>query len=75
MKVGPEVSVEKGEYIFNLHHQNVGQNHSIKTVNTSFENMEKLKYFGTTLRIEQKTKFGEFLVLFSSESSVILSAV
>jgi hypothetical protein len=50
MKVGPEISVGKRECIFIFHHQNVGQNHSMKAVNTSFENMGKLKYFGTMLR-------------------------
>jgi hypothetical protein len=31
------------------HHQNSGQNHDIKTVNGSFENVAKLKYLVTTV--------------------------
>jgi len=29
--------------------QNAGQNHSMKTDNTSFERVEEFKYLGTTL--------------------------
>jgi hypothetical protein len=31
------------------HHYNAEQAHNIKTAITSFENVEKLKYFGTTV--------------------------
>jgi hypothetical protein len=32
--------------------QNAGQDHSIKTVNSSFERVEEFKYLGTTLTIK-----------------------
>jgi hypothetical protein len=61
-------------------YQKAGQKHSIKTENRSFEDVTKFKYLGTTLmdqnsklhakRDEEQTKFGECLLLVSSESSV-----
>jgi hypothetical protein len=38
--------------MFMFHEQKVGQNRNIKTANESFENVAKLKYFGTTLTNE-----------------------
>jgi hypothetical protein len=47
--VGLEVNPEKTKYILMLHNQKIGQRHSIKIVNRSFEDVAKFKYLGTTL--------------------------
>jgi hypothetical protein len=49
-EVGLEVNTEKNKHTFLSDHQNTEQNHSLLTANISFENVEKLKYFGTTVR-------------------------
>jgi hypothetical protein len=43
-KVGLETNTEKTKYIVMSCQQNVGQNHYLLIVNTSFENMAKFKY-------------------------------
>jgi len=42
-KVGLEINAEKTECMFISHHQNAGQNHSIKIVTTFFKNVVKFK--------------------------------
>jgi hypothetical protein len=48
-KVGLEVNPEKTKYMLISHSQKVGQKHSIKIANRSFEGVAKFKYLGTTL--------------------------
>jgi histidinol-phosphate/aromatic aminotransferase/cobyric acid decarboxylase-like protein len=48
-EVGLEVNPEKTKYILMSCSQKVGQKHSIKIVNRSFEDVVKFKYLGTTL--------------------------
>jgi len=43
------VNVNKTKYMVISRDQNAGQNHNIQIDNSSFERVEKLKYFGTTL--------------------------
>jgi hypothetical protein len=47
--VGLEVNVEKSKYMLLSRQQNAGQNHDIQIVNRSFENVARLKHFGTTI--------------------------
>jgi hypothetical protein len=63
-------------------YQNAGQNHNIKIANRSFENMAKFQYLGMTINqnlipeeIMSILNLGNVLLLFSSESFVISSAV
>jgi hypothetical protein len=44
-----EVKSERTKYILMSLYQNVGQKHSIKIANRSFEDVAKFKYLGTTL--------------------------
>jgi hypothetical protein len=46
---GLEVNPEKTKYILMSHGQKIGQKHSIKIANRSFEDVAKFKYLGTTL--------------------------
>jgi hypothetical protein len=48
-EAGLEVNPEKTKYMLMSHNQKLGQMHSIKIVNRSFDNVAKLKYLGTTL--------------------------
>jgi hypothetical protein len=44
-----EINAEKTKYMIMTRHPNSGQNQIIRIANESLENVEKLKYFGTTL--------------------------
>jgi hypothetical protein len=48
-EVGLEVNPEKTKYMLISRSQKRGQKHSIKTLNWSFEDVAKFKYFRTTL--------------------------
>jgi len=47
-----ELYADKNKYVFMYRDQNAGWIHSIKTDNRSFENLEVLKYLGTTLTLQ-----------------------
>jgi hypothetical protein len=48
-EVGLEVNPEKTKYMLMSRSQKIGQKHSIKIANRSFEDVATFKYFGTTL--------------------------
>jgi hypothetical protein len=48
-ETGLEASADKTKYMVMSQDQDAGQNHSMKTDNSSFERVEEFKYFGTTL--------------------------
>jgi hypothetical protein len=48
-EAGLEVNPEKTKYMLMSRSHNVGQKHSIKIANRSFEDVVKIKYLGTTL--------------------------
>jgi hypothetical protein len=48
-KVGLGVHSEKTKYMLMSRHQNKGQNHNIKIGNRCFKNVDKFRYFGTTV--------------------------
>jgi hypothetical protein len=48
IKFGLEANTHK-KYLFTSRHQNEEQNHNIKIVNRSFENVENFKYFEKTI--------------------------
>jgi hypothetical protein len=51
-EVGLEVNPEKSKYMLMSRSQKMGQKHSIKIVNRSFEDVAKFKYLRTTLTDE-----------------------
>jgi hypothetical protein len=55
-EVGLEVNTEKSKYMLVSHHQNVGQNHNFLTVNKSFKNVAKFKYFRATVANQNNIK-------------------
>jgi hypothetical protein len=48
-EVAVEVNSEKTKYVLMSRSQKIGQKHSLKTANRSFEDVAKFKYLGTTL--------------------------
>jgi hypothetical protein len=82
-EVGVEVNPEKTKYMLMSHSQKIGQNHSIKIANRSFEDVVKFKYLGTTLteqnwmhdKIKSRLNLGVCLLPFSSVSSALPPAV
>jgi aspartate carbamoyltransferase regulatory subunit len=48
-EVGLEVTPEKVKYMLMSHSQKIGQKHSIKIANRSFEDVAMFTYLGTTL--------------------------
>jgi len=48
-EIGLEVNSDKTKYMVMSQDQNVGQSHSIKIDNSSFERVEEFKYLGTSL--------------------------
>jgi hypothetical protein len=48
-EVGLDVNLEKAKYMLMCHSQKIGQKHSIKTANRSFEDVAKFEYIGTSL--------------------------
>ena len=55
-EIGLEVSADKTKYMVMSRDQNVGQNHSVRIVNTTFERVEEIKYLGTTLTIQNSIR-------------------
>jgi hypothetical protein len=51
-EVGLEVNPEKTKYMLMSRSQKIGQKHSIKIANRSFEDMAKFKYLRTTLTVQ-----------------------
>jgi hypothetical protein len=49
-EIGLVVNAEKSRHMLLSRHQNAGQNHNIKIVDSSFENVVQLKFLGTTVR-------------------------
>jgi hypothetical protein len=48
-ELGLQVNPEKTKHMLMSHSQRIGQKHSIKTANRSFEDVAKFKYLRTTL--------------------------
>jgi hypothetical protein len=48
-EVGLEVNPVKNKYMLMSHNQKIGQKHSLKIANSSFEDVAKFIYLGTTL--------------------------
>ena len=55
-EIGLEVSADKTKYMVISRDQNAGQNHSVRIDNSTFERVERFKYLGTTLTIENSIR-------------------
>jgi hypothetical protein len=55
-EIGLELNADKPRHIIMTQDQNAGRNHSIKTVNSSFEMVEQFKYLGTTLKHQNSSQ-------------------
>jgi hypothetical protein len=67
-EVGLEVNPEKTKYMLMSRSQKVGQQHSIKIANRSFEDVTKFKYLGTTLT-DQNCMHEEIKNILNSENA------
>jgi hypothetical protein len=50
-EVDLEVNPEKSKHVLMSSDQKAGQNHSIKTANSSFEGVAKFRYLGTKVTV------------------------
>ena len=55
-EIGLEVSADKTKYMVMSRDQNVGQNHSVRIDDNTFERVEEFKYLGTTLTIQNSIR-------------------
>jgi hypothetical protein len=82
-EVGLEVNPEKTKYMLVSRSQKIGQKHSIKIGNRSFEDVATFKYHGTTLtdknymheEIKSRQNSGNAWLPFGSQPSVLPPAV
>jgi hypothetical protein len=71
-EVGLEVNPEKTEYMLMSHSPKIGQKHSTKAANRSFEDVAKFKYLRTTLT-DQNCTHREIKSRINSENACYLS--
>jgi len=82
-ETGLEVIVDKTKYMVMSQNETVGQSHNIRIDNKSFERVEQLKYFGTTLMYQNSTqeeincrfKLGRYLPSFDANNFVFPFAI
>ena len=55
-ETGLEVSADTTKYMVISRDRNVGQNHSVRIDNSTFERVEEMKYLGTTLTIQNSVR-------------------
>jgi hypothetical protein len=72
---GLEINVEKPKCMLLSRHQNVGQNRDIKIRDSTFENVLRFKYLGTTVTNQNLIQEEVSLLPFCPEPSVFPSAV
>jgi len=53
---GLEVNADKTKYMVMSRDQNSGRSHSVRNDNSSLQRVEKFKYLGTTLKIQNSTQ-------------------
>jgi predicted secreted protein len=66
-----KVNTEKTKYILLSRHQNTGQNHDIKTSNSSSENVAQFKYLGPTVT-NQNVRIQVMVTIIQSRSICLL---